>query len=177
MFHCFAICCIFSQLARFLSCFTLFHLVCTFPWLICLPRALACVWVLLVLPFGEIWSQSHAFPVVDRPCLALVRQCRKKKKKQGFWAGVVRTASDGQEKTSVIQWEQNCKAVKEKVQKSPFIPQSANSRKTQNQGNTGPWIVLKYPPPEKSDPTLQLKRLSSQIKTSSLTCVHKTQRG
>ena len=32
--------------------------------------------------FGEIGFQSQVTPVVDRPSLALVRQCRKKKK---FW--------------------------------------------------------------------------------------------
>ena len=32
---------------------------------------------------GEFWFQSQLIPAVDRPCLALVRQCRKKKKKKG----------------------------------------------------------------------------------------------
>ena len=73
-------------------CFTLFHLVCKFPWQICLARALACVWVLLVLLLvlggfvvgffltGKFDLNHMLIPVVDRPCLALVRQCREKKK-------------------------------------------------------------------------------------------------
>ena len=65
-------------------CFTLFHLVCNFFWLICLARALACVWVLLVLLclggfvvsfffWGKFDLNHMLIPVVDRPCLALVR--------------------------------------------------------------------------------------------------------
>ena len=58
---------------------------------ICLARALACVWVLLVLLLvlggfvvgffltGKFDLNHMLIPVVDRPCLALVRQCRKKK--------------------------------------------------------------------------------------------------
>ena len=64
-------------------CFTLFHLGCKFPWQICLARALACVWVLLVfgwfcclfLSSGEIWFQSHAnsscWPTMSRTCPAM----------------------------------------------------------------------------------------------------------
>ena len=73
-------------------CFTWFHLVCKFPWMFCLARALACVWVLLVLLFcwvgcwflslGKFDLNHRLIPVVDRPCLALVRQCRKKKKRK-----------------------------------------------------------------------------------------------
>ena len=65
--------------------------------LVVLPgRCLALVWVLVfsvvfglvvwvlffVLGFAsrEIWTQSIQFPVVDRPCLVLVRHCRKKKR-------------------------------------------------------------------------------------------------
>ena len=68
--------------------FTLFHLVCKFPWQICLARALACVWVaclwlvLFLVGFflpGNFDFNLMLIPVVDRPCLALVRQCRKKK--------------------------------------------------------------------------------------------------
>ena len=74
--------------------FHLFHSVRKFPWVFCLAWCLAGVWVL----FGcwgcwfALWwffvvgfcfqgnlSQSQLIPVVDRPCLALVRQCRKKK--------------------------------------------------------------------------------------------------
>ena len=65
--------------------FHLFHLVRKFPWVFCLAWCLAGVWVLFVGWFcfrlfffpGNLFSQS--IPVVDRPCLALVRQCRKKK--------------------------------------------------------------------------------------------------
>ena len=56
----------------------------------CLARALACVWVLLVLlvcwvgclflSLGKFDLNHRLIPVVDRPCLALVRQCRKKKR-------------------------------------------------------------------------------------------------
>ena len=52
-------------------------------------KSLACVWVLLVLLFvggfvvgffllGKFDLNHMLIPVVDRPCLALVRQCRKK---------------------------------------------------------------------------------------------------
>ena len=46
------------------------------------------VWfVLCWFPFsGEVCFQSQLIPVVDRPCLALVRQCRKKKV---HWASVL----------------------------------------------------------------------------------------
>ena len=70
--------------------FHLFHLVWKFFWLFCLARCLACVCVLgllvcggfllLVFVFKGNLSQSQLIPVVDRPCLALVRQCREKKK-------------------------------------------------------------------------------------------------
>ena len=68
----------------------LFHLVSlSLQGRIALPGALACVWVLLVfglfvfffgffLP-GKFDFNPTQIPVVDRPCLALVRQCRKKK--------------------------------------------------------------------------------------------------
>ena len=65
--------------------FHLFHSGRKFPWAFCLAWCLAGVWVLfvgwfcvsVVFPFrGNLSSQS--IPVVDRPCLALVRQCRKK---------------------------------------------------------------------------------------------------
>ena len=57
---------------------------------VCLARALACVCVLLVfvvfcwvgcwfLSLGKFVLTHRLIPVVDRPCLALVRQCRKKK--------------------------------------------------------------------------------------------------
>ena len=35
---------------------------------------------LLAFAFGEIWFLSSLIPVVDRQCLALVRQCREKKR-------------------------------------------------------------------------------------------------
>ena len=38
-----------------------------------------CVLFLLAFAFGEICFLSSLIPVVDRQCLALVRQCRKKK--------------------------------------------------------------------------------------------------
>ena len=71
----------------------MFHLVslsfANFPGRIPLPGALACVWVfgcfvfclcvLLVSCFqGNLISILLKIPVVDRPCLALARQCRKK---------------------------------------------------------------------------------------------------
>ena len=65
--------------------FHLFHLVCKFPWtfawlgflwvLLCLVGVL----LLLAFAFGEICFLSSFIPVVDRQCLALVRQCREKK--------------------------------------------------------------------------------------------------
>ena len=68
--------------------FHLFHLVCKFPWifawfgflwvLLCLVGVL----FLLAFAFGEICFLSSPIPVVDRQCLALVRQCRKKKRKK-----------------------------------------------------------------------------------------------
>ena len=70
-------------------CFTLFHLVCKFPWQICLAWCLglcvgvACFWLVLFLVGfflpGKFVFNLMLIPVVDRPCLALVRQCRKKK--------------------------------------------------------------------------------------------------
>ena len=39
---------------------------------------------LLAFAFGEICFLSSLIPVVDRQCLALVRQCRKKKKSNPF---------------------------------------------------------------------------------------------
>ena len=69
--------------------FHLFHSVRKFPWAFCLAWCLAGVWVLfggwfcvsVVFVFGEscLHLSSQSIPVVDRPCLALVRQCRKKK--------------------------------------------------------------------------------------------------
>ena len=67
--------------------FHLFHLVCKFPWQTAWPGAwLVCGCCLFLFGFalcwfpfsGEICFQSQLIPVVDRPCLALVRQCRKK---------------------------------------------------------------------------------------------------
>ena len=66
--------------------FHLFHLVCKFPWIFAWFGFCGCcfVWLvclfLLAFAFGEICFLSSLFPVVDRQCLALVRQCRKKKK-------------------------------------------------------------------------------------------------
>ena len=68
--------------------FHLFHLVCKFPWIFawfgfcgwCFVW-LVCLF-LLAFAFGEICFLSSLFPVVDRQCLALVRQCRKKKVKK-----------------------------------------------------------------------------------------------
>ena len=64
--------------------FHLFHLVCKFPWIFAWFGFCGCcfVWLvclfLLAFAFGEICFLSSLFPVVDRQCLALVRQCRKK---------------------------------------------------------------------------------------------------
>ena len=53
-----------------------------------------CVWVVFVVCFvGFCWFLSlgkfvfnhRLTPVVDRPSLALVRQCREKKKKKNHW--------------------------------------------------------------------------------------------
>ena len=77
-------------------CFTWFYLVCKFPWMFCVARALACVWVLLVLLvlwgwllvsfFGEIWSQSKVhsscWPTMSRTCPAMQE---KKKRGSGPW--------------------------------------------------------------------------------------------
>ena len=65
-------------------CFTLFHLVCKFSWLICLARALAvcgcCLFLVGFVPCwflssGEIWFQSHAnsscWPTMSRTCPAM----------------------------------------------------------------------------------------------------------
>ena len=63
--------------------FHLFHPIANFPgslpglvlWvLLCLVGVL----FLLAFAFGEICFLSSLIPVVDRQCLALVRQCRKK---------------------------------------------------------------------------------------------------
>ena len=70
--------------------FHLFHLVCKFPWIFAWLVAWRFVGVALLVglgvfcclfwfAFGEICLQSSLIPVVDRQCLALVRQCRKKK--------------------------------------------------------------------------------------------------
>ena len=73
-------------------CFTWFHLVCKFPWLFAwLSPWLVCVcvccfcclfgWVgCWFLSLGKFVFNYRLTPVVDRPSLALVRQCRKKKK-------------------------------------------------------------------------------------------------
>ena len=64
--------------------FHLFHLVCKFPWIFAWFGFCGCcfVWLvclfLLAFAFGEICFLSSLIPVVDRQCLALVRQCRKK---------------------------------------------------------------------------------------------------
>ena len=62
--------------------FHLFHLFCKFPWIFAWfgfvgVALLVCVF-LLAFSFGEICFLSSFIPVVDRQCLALVRQCRKK---------------------------------------------------------------------------------------------------
>ena len=68
----------------------MFHLVCKFPLLVCGPCLGLCVGVAcfvaclggFVVGFflTEKFDLNHMLiPVVDRPCLALVRQCRKKK--------------------------------------------------------------------------------------------------
>ena len=60
------------------------------------PSPLACVWVLFVLLFlggfvvglfllGKFDLNHMLIPVVDRPCLALVRQCGKKKSPPFTW--------------------------------------------------------------------------------------------
>ena len=65
--------------------FHLFHLFCKFPWILAWfgfvgVGLLVCLF-LLAFAFGEICFLSSLIPVVDRQCLALVRQCRGKKKK------------------------------------------------------------------------------------------------
>ena len=64
--------------------FHLFHLFCKFPWIFAwfgfVGVALLVCLFLLAFAFGEICFLSSLIPVVDRQCLALVRQCRKKKK-------------------------------------------------------------------------------------------------
>ena len=63
--------------------FHLFHLFCKFPWIFAwfgfVGVALLVCLFLLAFAFGEICFLSSLIPVVDRQCLALVRQCRKKK--------------------------------------------------------------------------------------------------
>ena len=65
--------------------FHLFHLFCKFPWIFAwfgfVGVALLVCLFLLAFAFGEICFLSSLIPVVDRQCLALVRQCRKKKSK------------------------------------------------------------------------------------------------
>ena len=64
--------------------FHLFHLFCKFPWILAwfgfVGVALLVCLFLLAFAFGEICFLSSLIPVVDRQCLALVRQCRGKKK-------------------------------------------------------------------------------------------------
>ena len=71
-------------------CFTLFHLVCKFPWLglvCCFWLVCGCFlfWIGLCFCFlpGNLISIPLKLLVVDRPCLALVRQCRKKMRALG----------------------------------------------------------------------------------------------
>ena len=45
--------------------------------------------LLLVFVFKGNLSQSQLIPVVDRPCLALVRQCRKKNESRISFSGSV----------------------------------------------------------------------------------------
>ena len=63
--------------------FHLFHLFCKFPWIFAwfgfVGVALLVCLFLLAFAFGEICFLSSLIPVVDRQCLALVRQCREKK--------------------------------------------------------------------------------------------------
>ena len=63
--------------------FHLFHLFCKFPWIFAwfgfVGVALLVCLFFLAFAFGEICFLSSPIPVVDRQCLALVRQCRKKK--------------------------------------------------------------------------------------------------
>ena len=70
--------------------FHLFHLFCKFPWIFAWfgfvgVGLLVCLF-LLAFAFGEICFLSSLIPVVDRQCLALVRQCRKKNHLQIFYA-------------------------------------------------------------------------------------------
>ena len=72
--------------------FHLFHLFCKFPWIFAwfgLWALLCCVLFLLAFAFGEICFLSSLIPVVDRQCLALVRQCRKKKTILAVMVGVL----------------------------------------------------------------------------------------
>ena len=66
--------------------FHLFHLFYKFPWIFAwfgfVGVALFACLFLLAFAFGEICFLSSPIPVVDRQCLALVRQCRKKKGKK-----------------------------------------------------------------------------------------------
>ena len=61
--------------------FHLFHLFRNFPGslpgLVCGRWFVVCLFF-LAFAFGEICFLSSLIPVVDRQCLALVRQCRKK---------------------------------------------------------------------------------------------------
>ena len=63
--------------------FHLFHLFCKFPWISAwfgfVGVGLLCV--CFGFCFREICFLSSLIPLVDRQCLALVRQCRKKKKR------------------------------------------------------------------------------------------------
>ena len=69
--------------------FTCLHFVCKLPWLIrglvpCWCVGVAFVWFFVVCLFssGKICFQFQPIPAVDRPCLALVRQCREKKQER-----------------------------------------------------------------------------------------------
>ena len=70
--------------------FHLFHLFCKFPWIFAwvgfVGVALLVCLFLLAFAFGEICFLSSLIPVVDRQCLALVRQCREKKKQNMYRA-------------------------------------------------------------------------------------------
>ena len=72
--------------------FHLFHSVRKFPWAFCLAWCLAGVWVVcwLVLCFGCFSFRgnlsSQSIPVVDRPCLALVRPSLVHNRSASSWA-------------------------------------------------------------------------------------------